>query len=85
MDQGSSLLLGIEGLIVDRVLIDDAGRRVVHCSTDPELAGVVPGVPAAVLVTEGAGDDPSAGSADRTGPAGVVVAQTEVALSGAGV
>ena len=36
---GSSLLLGIDGLIVDRVLIDDAGRRVVHCSTDPELAG----------------------------------------------
>ena len=42
MDQGSSLLLGIEGLIVDRVLIDDAGRRVVHCSTDPELAGWCP-------------------------------------------
>ena len=39
MDQGSSLLLGIDGLVVDRVLIDDAGRRVVHCSTDPELAG----------------------------------------------
>jgi transposase len=42
MDQGSSLLLGIEGLVVDRVLIDDAGRRVVHCSTDPELAGWCP-------------------------------------------
>ena len=34
---GSSLLLGIDGLILDRVLIDDAGRRVVDCSTDPEL------------------------------------------------
>ena len=42
MDQGSSLLLGIEGLVVDLVLIDDAGRRVVHCSTDPELAGWCP-------------------------------------------
>src|SRR5664279_2003896 len=42
MDQGSSLLLGIEGLIVDRVMIDAAGRRVVHCSTDPELAGWCP-------------------------------------------
>ena len=42
MDQGSSLLLGIEGLIVDRVLIDDAGQRVVHCSTGPELAGWCP-------------------------------------------
>src|SRR5664279_243996 len=42
MDQGSSLLLGIDGLVVDRVLIDDAGRRVVHCSTDPELAGWCP-------------------------------------------
>jgi transposase len=42
MDQGSSLLLGIEGLVVESVLIDDAGRRVVHCSTDPELAGWCP-------------------------------------------
>jgi len=39
---GSSLLLGIDGLILDRVLIDDAGRRVVHCSTEPELAGWCP-------------------------------------------
>ena len=39
---GSSLLLGIDGLVVDRVLIDDAGLRVVHCSTDPELAGWCP-------------------------------------------
>jgi hypothetical protein len=39
MDQGNSLLLGIEGLVVDRVLIDESGRRVVHCSTDPGLAG----------------------------------------------
>ena len=38
-DQGGSLLLGIDGLIVDRVLLDDSGRRVVHCSTDPEVAG----------------------------------------------
>ena len=42
MDQGSSLLLGIDGLIVDRVVIDSSGRRVVHCSTDPELAGWCP-------------------------------------------
>jgi len=39
---GSSLLLGIEGLTVDPVLIDGAGRGVVHCSTDPELAGWCP-------------------------------------------
>ena len=26
MDKGSSLLLGIDGLVVDRVLIDDSGR-----------------------------------------------------------
>ena len=35
-------MLGIEGLVVESVLIDDAGRRVVHCSTDPELAGWCP-------------------------------------------
>ena len=46
---------------------------------------MVPGVPAAVLVAEGAGDDPAAGCADRTGSASVVVAQTEMALPGAGV
>ena len=39
MDHGSSLLLGIDGLVVDSVLLDESGRRVVHCSTDPELAG----------------------------------------------
>jgi len=70
----SSLLLGIEGLTVDRVLIGDAGRPVEHCSTDPSWRGVVPGLPAAV-VTEGLGDDP-AGCADRPGPADPVVAQT---------
>ena len=42
MDKGSSLLLGIDGLVVDRVLVDASGRRVVHCSTDPELAGWCP-------------------------------------------
>ena len=42
MDQGSSLLLGIDGMVVDQVLIDESGRRVVHCSTDPELAGWCP-------------------------------------------
>jgi hypothetical protein len=42
MDQGSSLLLAIDGLVVDRVLVDESGRRVVHCSTDPELTGWCP-------------------------------------------
>ena len=42
MDQGSSLLLGIEGLVVDRVVINEFRRRAVHCSTDPELAGWCP-------------------------------------------
>ena len=42
MDQGSSLLLAIDGLVVDQVLIDETGRRVVHCSTDPKLAGWAP-------------------------------------------
>ena len=42
MDQGSSLLLAIDGLVVDQVLIDETGRRVVHCSTDPGLAGWCP-------------------------------------------
>ena len=41
MDQGSSLLLGIDGLVVDSVLVGESGRRV-HCSTDPELAGWCP-------------------------------------------
>ena len=36
------MLLAIDGLVVDRVLIDESGRRVVHCSTDPELAGWCP-------------------------------------------
>ncbi len=39
MDKTSSLVLGIDGLVVDRVLVEASGRRVVHCSTDPELAG----------------------------------------------
>ncbi len=81
---GSSLLLGIDGLIVDRVLLDDSGRRVVHCSTDPGGGWVVPGLPTAVVVAEGLGNDPAAGCADRTGSTIVVVAQTEMALSGAG-
>ena len=42
MDQSSSLLLNIDGLVVDCVVRDDAGRRVVHCSTDPQLAGWCP-------------------------------------------
>lgn len=42
MDQGSSLLLDIDGLVVDRVVRDGAGGWVVHCSTDPELAGWCP-------------------------------------------
>jgi transposase len=42
MDQSSSLLLGIDGLVVESVLIDESGRRVVHCTTDPELAGWCP-------------------------------------------
>ena len=42
MDQSSSLLLDIDGLVVDRVVRDDVGRRVVHCSTDPQLAGWCP-------------------------------------------
>ena len=42
MDQSSSLLLDIDGLVVDRVVRDGTGGRVVHCSTDPELAGWCP-------------------------------------------
>ena len=42
MDQSSSLLLDIDGLVVDQVVRNDAGRRVVHCSTDPQLAGWCP-------------------------------------------
>ena len=36
------MLLAIDGLVVDRVLIDESGRRVVHCSTDSALAGWCP-------------------------------------------
>lgn len=42
MDQSSLLLLDIDGLVVDRVVRDADGRRVVHCSTDPQLAGWCP-------------------------------------------
>ena len=35
-------MLGIDGLIVESVLVDEGGRRVVHCATDPELAGWCP-------------------------------------------
>lgn len=43
MDQsGSPLLLDIDGLVVHRVLRDEASRRVVCCPTDP--ARLVPGV-----------------------------------------
>ena len=42
MDQGSSLLLGIEGLQVIDVRLDADGRRVAQVVTDPELAGWCP-------------------------------------------
>lgn len=42
MDQGSSLLLGIEGLVVVDVRVDADGRRVAQCVTDPGLAGWCP-------------------------------------------
>ncbi len=42
MHQGSSLLLGIEGLHVVDVQLDGDGRRVARCQTDPELAGWCP-------------------------------------------
>jgi len=61
MDQGScSLLLGFDGLLVYEVISDDAGRRVVYCSTDPEFGRVVPGLRGAVDLTEGLGGDPPA-------------------------
>ena len=85
MDQGSSLLLGIDGLVVDRVLIDESGRRVVHCSTDPELAGWCP---ACRQQSSSPKERVTTRPRDvRIGPgsASVVVAQTEMALPGAGV
>ena len=42
MDQGSSLLLGIEGLHVIDVRLDADGQRVAQVATDPELAGWCP-------------------------------------------
>src|SRR5690349_20921033 len=42
MDQGSCLLLGIVGLLVDRVLIDVFGRRALLCMPDPVLEGLCP-------------------------------------------
>src|ERR1700712_1736082 len=42
MIQGSSLLLGIEGLIVQGVQLDEDGRRIVRCTTAPALAGWCP-------------------------------------------
>ena len=42
MDQGSSLLLGIDGLHVIDVRLDADGRRVAQVVTDPELAGWCP-------------------------------------------
>ena len=82
MDQSSSLLLDIDGLVVDRVVRDDAGRRVVHCSTDPQLAGWCPECgeqsrsPKAWVTTR------PAGRPARRGPADPVVAQAEMALPG---
>lgn len=80
-----SLLLGIDGLVVDRVLVEASGRRVVHCSTGPESAGWCPVCPAAIIVAEGSGGDPTVGYQDRTRPTRTLVAQTEVALPGAGM
>jgi hypothetical protein len=85
MDQGSSLLLGIEGLVVESVLIDDAGRRVVHCSTDPELAGWCP-----VCRQQSSSPKERVTTRPRDVRIGpdrpvVVMAQAEMALPGAGV
>lgn len=74
---GSSLLLVIDGLIVDQVVCDEAGR-VVEDPTRPGHGRVVPGMSAAVGAEAG-GDYPAGRRADRTRPAGVVVAQAEVA------
>ncbi len=51
MYQSSSLLLDIDALVVDLVVRDAAGLRVVHCSTEPHLAGWRPACGAAVLST----------------------------------
>ena len=58
MDQGNSLLLGIEGIRVVDVEVDSDGRRVAQVATDPELAGVVPAARGAVALAEGVGNDP---------------------------
>lgn len=41
MDQSSSLLLDIDGLVVDQVVRDDVGRRAALL-TDPQPAGWCP-------------------------------------------
>ena len=74
MEHGSSLLLGIDGLVVDSVLIGESGRRVVHCSTDPELAGWCPDCRQQSSSPKERGDDPAAGCADRAGSTRPVVA-----------
>ncbi len=73
---GSPLLLAIDGLIVDQVVC--VMRLGEWLKTRPGHGRVVPGMSAAVGAEAG-GDDPAGRRADRTRPAGVVVAQAEVA------
>jgi hypothetical protein len=71
--------LDIDGLVVDRVVRDDAGRRVVHCSTDPlSAAGARPAVSS--RRHRSVGHHPPTGRGDRRGSADPVVAQAEMAV-----
>ena len=43
MTHGSSLLLGLDGMVVESVDLDDDGSRTVHLGTDPVGVGICPG------------------------------------------
>jgi hypothetical protein len=67
------LLLRFVALLVDEFVLDEAGRRVVSCLKDPELAGRRAKC-AEWSTSPNSGFDSATGRSDRPEPASIVVA-----------
>lgn len=54
-----SLLLGLDGIVVESVTVGDDDGRTVHVGTAGEWVGTVPAVPYPIVAVAGLGDDPA--------------------------
>ena len=85
MEHGSSLLLGLAGVAVERVERVGAGVRVVHVVTVDEQAAACPSCGGVLHLGQGSRVDLAEGPALRAGSTPGPVAQAAVALPGAAV